>query len=123
MLALRSNRFARAVAAFCVVISCAFAVQATIVTLDRIEHALGHDHDANPVAGTVKACGDGTACKESNDHQDVSHVHVGDTVVAFALSAAALEVPHQQIVSRYLAISDQSAPPLDPTSLDRPPKA
>lgn len=121
MHALRSKRFARTVAALCVVIACAFTAQATIVTLDRIEHALDHDHDANPVAGSVQDIAEGV--KGSNDHQDVSHVHIGDTVTVFTLSADTAVVPHQHYISRQLVISDQSPPPSQYTSLDRPPKA
>ena len=124
MFALRSHRFARTVAAFCVVIACAFSVQATVVTLDRIEHALDHDHDANPVAGSVQDCGVGGSCKEPGDPQHgVSHVHVGDTVIAFTLSTAIMEIPEHQFVSRYFTFSDQSVPPSHFKTLDRPPKA
>jgi hypothetical protein len=122
--ALRSKRFARTVAAFCVVIACAFTAQATVVTLDRIEHMLDHKHEANPVAGSLQVCPNGAVCKGSNDHQDVSHVHIGDTVTVFILSSAdAVLVPFQQFMSRYLAVGDQSAPPSQYPSLDRPPKA
>lgn len=124
MSVLRSNRFARTIAVFCVAIVCAFSVQATIVNLDRIEHALDHDHDANPVAGSVQHCGAGSSCKQSGDpHHGASHVHVGDTVVAFTFSTAAMEILQPRLVLRYLAFHDQALPPSRSTALDRPPKA
>jgi hypothetical protein len=124
LFALRPNSFARLVAALCVILACAFSVHATVVSLDRIEHALDHHHDANPVAGSVQDCGTGERCKESSDpHSGVSHVHIGDTVVAFALLFATFEILLRQDVTQYAVVSDQSVLSSRPTLLDPPPKA
>lgn len=93
------------------------------MSLDRVEHALDHDHDANPVAGSVQTCADGATCKGSSDHQDVSHVHIGDTATVFTLSADPVVLSHHKLVSGHLISGDQSEPLPQYTSLDRPPKA
>lgn len=75
------NRFKKAIAMLCVVISCVFCVQMNVIALDRLDHALGIDHRANVLAGSI------VAVDEQHDHdQDdgnnpshpVSHVHGAD---------------------------------------------
>ena len=64
----------------CVAITCLFCVQATLIALDRIEHALEIDHDPSPLAGAVQHCTDvPNACEASGgaDHP-ISHAHLGD---------------------------------------------
>lgn len=109
----------------CVVVALAFTAQATVVALDRIEHALGHEHDANPVAGTVQLSKHDHDHDHDtdNNHHGLSHVHTGDTAVSFTLAYVAVDVSRVTLTPKYSIVSDRSAPPSQTNSLDRPPKA
>ena len=75
----------------CIAVSCLFCIQTTLAHLDRVEHVLGIDHDAVPLAGPVHHhhASDNTAadCGEPTGTHPVSHSHVGDTISPFFVAA------------------------------------
>lgn len=73
------NRFQKAIAMLCVVISCVFCVQMNVIALDRLDHALGIDHRANALAGSIVAVDqDHDQDDGTNPSHPVSHAHSAD---------------------------------------------
>jgi len=120
----------RIAAMACIAVTCLFCVQMTIVHLDRIEHALGIDHDAVPMAGPVhhhhhhhaSDTTDGD-CGDSTGTHPVSHAHQGDTAFSFLLAASYQIVP-VDIARQGSFLTDAVAVRgMAPGIPDRPPKA
>ena len=118
----------RIAAVGCIAVACLFCVQTTIAHLDRVEHALGIDHDAVPLVGPVhhhhhatdKAGGD---CGESKGTHPVSHAHQGDTAFSFLLAASCQIIP-VDVATRGSSLTDAVAVRgMAPGIPDRPPKA
>ncbi len=122
----------RLAAMVCIAVTCLFCVQVTIAHLDRIEHALGIDHDAVPMAGPVHHhhdhhhdASDKTDADfgESKGKHPVSHAHQGDTAFSFLLAVSYHIVPvdgDRQGPSLTDAAAVRGMAPGIP---DRPPKA
>src|SRR5688572_21754391 len=78
----------------CIAVACLFCVQTTIAHLDRVEHALGIDHDAVPLVGPVHVhhhhASENTSadCGDSTGSHPVNHAHQGDTAFNFLLAAS-----------------------------------
>ena len=78
------GKMKRVVTIVCITAACAFCVQSTVIAIDRIEHALEIDHDANSIAGSVVSCADAPAdCAQYGGGHPVSHSHMGDTISPF----------------------------------------
>jgi hypothetical protein len=117
----------------CIAVTCLFCVQMTIAHLDRVEHALGIDHDAVPMAGPVHHhhhhhhhdASDTTDNDfgESKGKHPVSHAHQGDTAFNF-LVAASYSVMRVDIARQGPSLTDAAAVRgMAPGIPDRPPKA
>lgn len=75
----------------CIALTCAVTIQAVVISVDRVEHALGIEHDANILGGTVLSCSDMPQfCNPTGDMQPVSHAHVGDVATVFSVVEASL---------------------------------
>ncbi len=114
------------VAALCVAMVCVFSVQTVITAVDRVEHALDIDHDANAAAGTVQYCSVTMAsCDVPNNTSShpVSHTHAGDTASGALVPAVFVYAPIE-FSSAVLVAADapQFAGQRQQTP-DRPPKA
>lgn len=107
------------------VVVCLFCVQTTLVSLDRIEHALEHDHNATPLAGTVTYCSiTPEVCNQSTDpSHSVSHVHSGDTVTNLLQATGFAYFPVEFTPATFLLAGDQSSSNFTQSAPDRPPKA
>ena len=125
MLGRGSRKLTRIVAMLCVAITCVFFVQTTIITLDRIEHALEIEHDANPLAGTVQYCGAAhDECGQSGGPaHPISHAHYGDTVTNVLLGSAPSLVTVDVKVTKIRLMGTSAGPGASQLAPDRPPKA
>lgn len=116
----------RTIAIFCMAITCAFCVQANIITLDRIEHAHGIEHHANPVAGTVVDCTSGhDACQPSDEpssQHPVSHAHAGDTATSGVLVPSTASAPIETSGTLLAAFDTGAGSGLAQHAPERPPK-
>lgn len=82
----------------CVALTCFLGVQTAATAVDRFEHALGIEHDADNMAGSVTFCSDTPQlCSPSGDVQQVSHTHSGDTVTVFTVDKTDLPISQRQI--------------------------
>jgi hypothetical protein len=114
----------------CIAVTCLFCVQMTLVHLDRVEHALGIDHDAVPMAGPVHVHHHHDASDhshadsdESNGSHPVSHAHQGDTAFSFLLAATYQIIP-VDVARQGSSLTDAVAVRgMAPGLPDRPPKA
>lgn len=109
----------------CVAIVCVFCLQTTLIAVDRLEHALEIEHDADPLAGTVQYCGATTdACEQSGEpSHPISHAHYGDTATnVLAGSAPSLATIDFNAATIPLAGS-RAGPRVSQLAPDRPPKA
>ena len=119
----RMRRLQRIVAIFCMAITCLFAVQTVIVGVDRVEHALGIDHHATDVAGTLMACDEDRARCGSTGESNLSHGHFGDTASSFLVTAPDAQLA---VLVASTAVCLGPASPIAETDgfrLERPPKA
>jgi hypothetical protein len=121
-------RLRRIAAICCIAVTCLFAVQMTIVHLDRIEHALGIDHDAVPLAGPIHH--HHHASDHSGDDRDdtkgphpASHAHQGDSAFNFLL-ATSCQISQVDVTRHSASLTDAAAVRgMAPGIPDRPPKA
>ena len=109
----------------CVAVVCAFCVESAIIAVDRVEHALGIEHDASPVAGTVVTCtATQNACDASGEPaHPVSHVHSGDTTTNGTLPAAVAWTPSNSAGPDFAAVDSRLDRGLGQGAPERPPKA
>lgn len=120
-----STRLTRTIAMLCVAIVCVFCVQTTLIAVDRLEHALQIEHDANPLAGTVQSCGAAAdACEQTGGPvHPISHAHYGDTVTnALPGAAPSLMTIVFKAVGSPLPVS-RARPSVGQLAPERPPKA
>lgn len=125
MLERYSNRLTRAVATFLVAITCVFCLQITLITVDRLEHALQIEHYANPLAGTVQYCGTTAgACEQSGGPiHPISHVHYGDTGTN-VLTGSAPSLANIDFKATTIPLAGfRAGPRVSQLTPDRPPKA
>jgi hypothetical protein len=107
-------------------ITCAFCVQTNIITLDRIEHALGIEHHANAVAGTVIDCIsslDGCQSPDELTQHPVSHAHSGDTATNGMLASSTASAPIATLGRLLVALDPRIGPSVVQHAPERPPKA
>ncbi len=124
VIAQSAKELRKVIAMLCVAVMCVFCVQMTIITVDRIEHALEIDHHATDLAGAIQCTPSPDKCEPSTDpSHPVSHSHSSDTSASSlaALIGDAATVVFSSTVfsyanSRALAGLSQHAP-------ERPPKA
>ena len=114
----------RIVAIICMAIACLFYVQTVLVNIDRMEHALELEHDANSLAGTVQYCAvTPDACGQAGDVHPVSHAHQGDTAMS-VLAASFSVLPTAYDDKGTMQLSHHSAGRgLEQLVPERPPKA
>lgn len=121
--------FRRFVATICVAAACLFCVQATLIHLDRIEHALELDHKADPLAGTLVAAASpaceatAASCDQQNDFHLATHAHQGDTassMLSVPLPAVTSTEAVSLIIRPFVGHSGNGTWVLAP---ERPPKA
>lgn len=115
----------RAIAAVCVAITCIFCVQTVVITLDRIEHTLELEHDANPIAGSIHYCSASDNCEHpgSGPGHPVSHSHLGDIGTnALAVAPQGL-VPVEFVAVPLMVVGTPVFPSLEQAAPERPPKS
>jgi len=122
----------RIIAMVCVAIAFVVCLQTTVVALDRMYHALGIDHDANPIAGSVRYSAAATdACKlfdqpveQSSDQPTfpTSHAHSGDTTT----SGLQVSNPPSTLIKFgaliFAPMAERAGPGTSQQAPDRPPK-
>ncbi|TAJ72451.1 MAG: hypothetical protein EPO51_10145 [Phenylobacterium sp.] len=128
---LRARQLRALVAAFCVALAALLSAQFTFASVERIEHDLGVQHAANPVAGHVvydhddadqHPDRDQAAATESGGPEPASHHHHGDgpqlvILVGDAVTGLVMSRAHAP------AIRATPAPPSSsPGGLERPPR-
>jgi hypothetical protein len=113
------------VAALCVAMVCVFSVQTVITTVDRVEHALDIDHDANAVAGAVQYCSVTMAScdipNETSSHP-VSHTHAGDAASSALVPAVFVSALVQFASAVHVAADAPQLAGQRQQTPDRPPK-
>jgi len=119
-----SNRLTRTFAMICMAIVCVFCVQTTLIAVDRLEHALEIEHDANPLAGTVQVCGAAIdACEQTGGAlKPVLHAPSGGSgkngMPGSAPSLVAIDFKATTIP----LARPQAGPSVSQVAPDRPPK-
>lgn len=119
------RRLSRTIATICVAITCMFCVQTVVIALDRIEHALELEHDANPLAGPVHYCAVSDNCEHpgSGPGHPVSHSHLGDNGTnALAVAPQAL-VPVEFVAVPLMVVGTPGFSSLEQAAPERPPKS
>lgn len=125
MFARGSKRLRRTIATLCVAITCVFCVQTIVIALDRIEHALEIEHDANPLAGTILYCEAAPdVCEQSGGlPHPISHAHSGDASTNMLLAATALgSVAIKFKAATFPVTASRLGPVEGRLAPDRPPK-
>lgn len=124
MFARGSKRLRRTIATLCVAITCVFCVQTIVITLDRIEHALEIEHDANPIAGTVHYCEAAPdVCEQSGGlPHPISHAHSGDASTNMVLATALGSVAIKFKAATFPVMASRFGPAVGQLAPDRPPK-
>ena len=119
-----SKGLTRTIAMVCVAIVCAFWVQTTVIALDRLEHALEIEHDANPLAGTVQHCAAAPdACGQSGGTtHPISHAHYGDAVTHALLGSAPALAPIDFKAAAIRLAATRAGRGASQLAPDRPPK-
>lgn len=117
------STFKRVGAIACVILTCFVGIQGVVASIDRFEHAVGIEHAADSLAGTVISCVEAPQlCSPASDVHPGSHAHVGDTFTAItAAHAAFIEGP----IGAHAPSSSRNAVTAGITlaALERPPKA
>jgi len=107
-------------------ITCVFCVQFNVVALDRVEHRLGIDHHANPLAGSI------VAVDHPHDHDDdgsdpthpLSHPHSGDSCASgIVLTSAPARPKVGFMTAAIFLVKERVASSGFESRVDRPPKA
>lgn len=109
----------------CMAITCVFCVQFNVVALDRVEHTLGIDHHANPLAGSI------VAVDHQHDHDDdgsdpthpLSHAHSGDSCASGIVLTSAPSSPLKFMTAAVFSVKERVASGGFTSRVDRPPKA
>ena len=121
----RAKGTIRAIAMLCVAVTCMVCLQSTLIALDRIEHALEIEHDANPLAGTVHYCvGAADVCDHSGGPMHpVSHSHSGDAAANVLVETVPSLVMIDFKTAALPVAETEAGPGLRQITPDRPPKA
>ena len=113
----------------CIAVACLFCIQTTIAHLDRVEHALGIDHDAVPLVGPVHVHhhhaseNTGADCGDPAGSHPINHAHQGDTAFNFLL-AVSCPILRVDVARQGSSLTDAVAVRgMAPGIPDRPPKA
>lgn len=119
-----SMRLMRTIAMLCVAITCVFCLQTTVIALDRLEHALEIEHDANQVAGTVQYCADAPdGCEQTGGlPHPASHAHSGDTATYLLQAAGVASVATEFTAATFPIKAGRLGPGVSQLAPDRPPK-
>ena len=120
----RTLRLRQFVAMLCMVATCVFCAQTILIQLDRVEHALGIEHDPNGLAGSLSVSDDRAQDSLTDDpSHPVAHAHLGDTGAQSLPAAANLPIA---IDYSTVAFASNDPPALkgeDRSVLERPPNA
>jgi hypothetical protein len=94
-----------------------------VISLDRIEHALGIDHHANPLAGSIVVV-DHQDCDDDKDpSHPVSHAHSGQNCQTGIILLTTVCSPVKFVTVAAFSVKQRVQVGEFTSTLDRPPKA
>lgn len=121
----RYRRLSHAVATMCVAITCIFCIQTVVIALDRIEHALELEHDANPIAGNIHYCAAPDSCDHSGDGHGhpISHSHLGDAGTNVLVGSPQALALLALVAAPLVLVGTPAFSSLEQAAPERPPKS